>query len=401
MPLTSKKIQGKPTKPLSVEETAEKVRALREKQSMWMKERESEKSSKTRKDAKNALSAGPGSASSKSSGRSSSRSLSSSGSRGADGKNQYSNPRRKPLYPEPKRDNSDMISWIAKGPAPLAQNRRPPSASGQHSRHNSISRTLSREDNRNASDNNAYATSKEYKASNYGIPQQHTELWSQSQSIDSEQRLPHKFNSLGEEKVEDRTYPLGSVRSDDNEEENSKHRPVKQDFMPHLDGVQLHGTQFPPEMIAALTDTLVQRLQPAVHGTPPKQSSAVSGNPQGYSTEQGMSSHFCSLCDELMTAPRHTPTAVIPCGHSFCKACVRDCKKCPSCQTRVNSTAVNTVLQAIIVDFNAQKEKERLQQLEEETRKYVDEYQSLCMRHSALTGTVWYCMYCMFCDDGR
>jgi hypothetical protein len=48
---------------------------------------------------------------------------------------------------------------------------------------------------------------------------------------------------------------------------------------------------------------------------------------------------------------------------------------------------VNTVLQQIIADFIAQKERKRLEQMENETRKYVDEYQSLSLRTNALAGS--------------
>ena len=37
-----------------------------------------------------------------------------SSSENAANRNPHSNPRRKPLYPEPQRDHSDVISWISK-----------------------------------------------------------------------------------------------------------------------------------------------------------------------------------------------------------------------------------------------------------------------------------------------
>ena len=76
--------------------------------------------------------------------------------------------------------------------------------------------------------------------------------------------------------------------------------------------------------------------------------------------------------------------AAIPCGHTYCKTCIGDFKKCPTCHTVVRSAAVNTVIQGIINDFKDQKERERLQKMEEQTRQYVDEYQSLVLRCNVL-----------------
>ena len=86
---------------------------------------------------------------------------------------------------------------------------------------------------------------------------------------------------------------------------------------------------------------------------------------------------MCPLCEKHMTGPKHTPMAAIPCGHTYCKTCIGDFGKCPTCHTVVRSTAVNTIMQGIIKDFKDQKERERLQKMEEQTRQYVDEYQSI------------------------
>ena len=48
-------------------------------------------------------------------------------------------------------------------------------------------------------------------------------------------------------------------------------------------------------------------------------------------------------------------------------------------------------MQGIITDFKEQKEKERLQKLEEQTRQYVDEYQSLALRCNALNSEYFIC----------
>ncbi|XP_072179586.1 uncharacterized protein [Diadema setosum] len=58
--------------------------------------------------------------------------------------------------------------------------------------------------------------------------------------------------------------------------------------------------------------------------------------------------HHCSKCKQLMIAPDHSPTLLIPCGHTFCEACAEDRIKCPTCRTRVTSTTLNATLQDII-----------------------------------------------------
>ena len=54
--------------------------------------------------------------------------MSGSFSKNAANRNPHSNPRRKPLFSEPQRDHSDVISWISKSDNPLVK--RPPSATG-------------------------------------------------------------------------------------------------------------------------------------------------------------------------------------------------------------------------------------------------------------------------------
>ena len=136
-------------------------------------------------------------------------------------------------------------------------------------------------------------------------------------------------------------------------------------------------------MLNALADTVAERLKGSLQ---PSVSHKQQQKNTQENNESGIASHSCPLCEKLMSGPRHTPMAAIPCGHTFCQACLRDCKKCPTCQTVVKSTAVNTVIQQIISDFKMQKEKERLQKLEEQTRQYVEEYQSLTLRCNALNG---------------
>ncbi|XP_006814417.1 uncharacterized protein LOC102803181 [Saccoglossus kowalevskii] len=47
-----------------------------------------------------------------------------------------------------------------------------------------------------------------------------------------------------------------------------------------------------------------------------------------------MASHRCEKCKQLMVPPDHTPTLLIPCGHTLCEACAEDRIKCPTCRTK-------------------------------------------------------------------
>ena len=95
-----------------------------------------------------------------------------------------------------------------------------------------------------------------------------------------------------------------------------------------------------------------------------------------------------TLCEKHMTGPKHMPIAAIPCGHTYCKTCIGDFKKCPTCHTVVRSAAVNTVMQGIIKDFKDQKEQERLQKMEEQMRQYVDEYRSFSSEMQCMVSSV-------------
>lgn len=150
--------------------------------------------------------------------------------------------------------------------------------------------------------------------------------------------------------------------------------------------MKLNTPELSADVLNALADTVAQRLKATLQPSVKQKQGQQSSNEDN---ESGIASHFCPLCEKMMTGPRHTPMAAIPCGHTYCQTCLRDCKKCPTCQTVVRSTAVNTVMQGIITDFKEQKEKERLQKLEEQTRQYVEEYQSLALRCNALNGKVF------------
>ena len=141
------------------------------------------------------------------------------------------------------------------------------------------------------------------------------------------------------------------------------------------------GKNLSSESFNALADKIAERMQ-----IKEKSSNEISESMPDSETDKPMTNHVCSVCKTLMAPPQHSPIAIIPCGHTFCQICVSNCSKCPQCQAEVFSTAPNTVMQQIIEDFRKKQEKERLRQLEEQTRKYVEEYQNLNLRCEGLAG---------------
>ena len=392
MSLQGKKLQTKSTNQKkdgkTKEETAEKVKAIREKQSLWMKEREASKSSSTKlKSLSKDITALPDvpkfrARSSLSSG---------SSSENAVNRNPYSNPRRKPLYPEPQRDHSDVVPWISKGDNPVSRKQRPPSASGSHKRNPSLNHT------EDSSDHHMQYAPSNYANSNSSGSLNSTALTTSQQTLHNKQR-PSSRTSL----KSDTSCQVGDQIDRDiyNDESSDRNRKIygntvtdsfsdtvintqNKDSLLSASSEKHNTPELSADMLNALADTVAERLKVSLQ---PSVSHKQQQKNTQENNESGIASHSCPLCEKLMSGPRHTPMAAIPCGHTFCQACLRDCKKCPTCQTVVKSTAVNTVIQQIISDFKMQKEKERLQKLEEQTRQYVEEYQSLTLRCNALNG---------------
>jgi len=359
------------------EETAEKVKALREKQNQWMKEREASKTSSKKLKTINkdnvTLPDVP-------------KSRTRTGMSGspaevvnAANRNPYSNPRRKPLYQEPQRDHSDLISWISKADNPLVNKQRPPSATSSHKRNPTSSRSSTRENS-----DNDMKTNKEYVPSNYEKPSS-TRLLSNTVLSSSKQTLHNKLRPSSRTSVKSNSSYHGDDGSHGNTNDdflldNPVNNPQSEVTFANEDA-KSKTPELSADILNALADSVAERLKATLH--PPASSKQGKQNANEHN-ESAIASHLCPLCEKHMTGRRHTPMAAIPCGHTYCQTCISDCKKCPTCQTVVRSTAVNTVLQGIIKDFNEQKERERLQKMEEQTRQYVDEYQSLVVRCNAL-----------------
>ena len=355
----------------SIGDAAEKLRLIRERQSKWMKERDEMRSSES-SSTKRSSSNSPGSSTLN-------RSLSQEAiqmklpfsSRSSSGN---FNPRRKPLYPQQKTDRSNVITWTTKSDFKVSK--RPPSGHirSQSEAAGDVSGLIG---SRSASN-----SSKTYKSSNYV-----------SSTSNSKQKTFEHFRPRSSKGVYRDDLTIGKECGDSINVEKGDHRAFKklseklemesETKLSHFESLISNvDSELPAHLLDALASSVAEKLQATV---PSEKNNKVkaSGKVEG---ESGMSSHYCIVCKELMVSPRHTPTAAIPCGHTCCKVCILDCHKCPTCGARIASTAVNTVLEAIIKDFKAEKERERLQKLEQETRKYVEEYQSLAFRCETLTG---------------
>ena len=388
MSLQGKKLQTKKSlsskRSESKEETVEKVKAIRQKQNQWMKEREASKSSTSKNGTvrRDQVSL-PEVAKPKGRPRSTGL-LDGFTTPDASNRNPYSNPRRKPLYPEPKRDHSDLVSWISKADSPLSKKHRPPSAGSFHGKNQSSSRP--------GENNREHETSKEYVASNYRDPSAGGSSSGPTPSS-SKQILHNKLRPSSRSAMHEDDTNDNQIRGHDDQfflkndssvsAGNFAGKSVnKSGTLENSDGSATVNTKdLSADMLNALADTVAERLKATLQPNKPSRRNGTRDD-----SDSNIESHYCPLCREQMTGPRHVPLAAIPCGHTFCQACLRDCKKCPTCQTVIRSTAVNTVLQQIITDFKAQKEKERLQKLEEQARHYVEEYQSLALRCNALNG---------------
>ena len=281
-----------------------------------------------------------------------------------------------------------MISWISKSDNPLVK--RPPSATGSHKRNPSSSRMK-------ASNDTQVKTNQEYVPSNYENPSSASVskklLSSSKQTLHNKlrpsSRTSMKSNlSLHGNDNHDSYHHGDDIRHGETDEDSLLNDPADtcstgNNIMLPNDSSKLKTPELSSDMLNALADTVAKRLkatlQPFIEHKQGQRS--VSDD-----SESGIASHLCPLCEKHMTGPKHTPMAAIPCGHTYCKTCIDDFKKCPTCHTVVRSAAVNTVIQGIIKDFKDQKDGYSVQKMEEQTRQYVDEYQSLVLRCNALNG---------------
>ena len=78
-----------------------------------------------------------------------------------------------------------------------------------------------------------------------------------------------------------------------------------------------------------------------------------SGEEMDGADEHSSSKFDCSICLRLLHAP-----STLPCGHSFCRACLRQCLehslKCPECRTDVPFDAADPQVSIALADALAQ-----------------------------------------------
>ncbi len=110
------------------------------------------------------------------------------------------------------------------------------------------------------------------------------------------------------------------------------------------------------QVLERVTQKIAERLQVEVRQEMAKSAAAPGGEVHA-ALESHLENHACSICYEVMCAPRR-PTLLSPCGHTFCSICLEKVlaqqnASCPQCRTRVESSAVNFSLQTVIDKFVA------------------------------------------------
>ena len=110
------------------------------------------------------------------------------------------------------------------------------------------------------------------------------------------------------------------------------------------------------QVLERVTQKIAERLQVEVRQEMAKSAAAPGGEVHA-ALESHLENHACSICYEVMCAPRR-PTLLSPCGHTFCSICLEKVlaqqnASCPQCRTRVASSAVNFSLQTVIDNFVA------------------------------------------------
>ena len=110
------------------------------------------------------------------------------------------------------------------------------------------------------------------------------------------------------------------------------------------------------QVLERVTQKIAERLQVEVRQEMAKSAAAPGGEVHA-ALESHLENHACSICYEVMCAPRR-PTLLSPCGHTFCSVCLEKVlaqrnASCPQCRTPVASSAVNFSLQTVIDNFVA------------------------------------------------
>ncbi|XP_070566990.1 micronuclear linker histone polyprotein-like [Ptychodera flava] len=87
------------------------------------------------------------------------------------------------------------------------------------------------------------------------------------------------------------------------------------------------GGLMAPDMFDKLADQIASRVKAEIEQ---EREQEEYSRPRRVMSHDGgenddvISSHKCSKCKQLMVPPDHTPTLLIPCGHTMCEACAED-----------------------------------------------------------------------------
>ena len=193
--------------------------------------------------------------------------MSGSSSENAANRNPYSTPRRKPLYPEPQGNHSDVISWISKSDNPLVK--RPPSATGSpHKRNPSSSRMK-------AGNDTQVKTNQEYVPSNYENPSSASVskklLSSSKQTLHNKLRPSSRTSvksnaSLHGDDNHDSYHHGDDIRHGETDEDSLLNDPADtcntgNNIMLPNDSSKLKTPELSSDMLNALADTVAERLK--------------------------------------------------------------------------------------------------------------------------------------------
>ena len=80
---------------------------------------------------------------------------------------------------------------------------------------------------------------------------------------------------------------------------------------------------------------------------------------------------ICPICCDLLKEP-----FITPCGHSYCYACIKDCKTCPICHECLNQLILNRNLSKVVEKFKKQ-HVQLNQNIPVEAKKLIDQLQSI------------------------
>ena len=110
--------------------------------------------------------------------------------------------------------------------------------------------------------------------------------------------------------------------------------------------VPSHKQQFEPTSVPQLMLPCAKRKKFSSEYTVPNQVTVSEESVKLCETD-----FVCRICLNLLKDPH-----IIPCGHSYCYACIKDCNKCPSCKEIPHRLVPNKILGEIVEKFKRKRE---------------------------------------------